>query len=219
MPASVLDELVAAARRRSRSDARLTPSREVQRDVARLPRARRFEAAIRGGDRVALVAEAKRSSPSEGPLGVDAGSAAIAELARGYATAGATALSILTEPTRFGGQRRRPRGRRSHRPPGASQGLRGGPVRDLADPGARCRCGPAHRSRAARRAPRRADRGGRPRPASTPWWRCTMTPSWIGRSRPMPPSSASTHGTSRRWRSTSRRRCRCCVAPRMPERR
>ena len=68
-----------------------------------MPAARRFEATLRSADRVSVIAEAKRASPSAGSFGVGAGSAAVEELARGYAAAGVAALSILTEPTRFGG--------------------------------------------------------------------------------------------------------------------
>jgi len=103
MPRSILDDLLASARRRSRADARIAPLAELRREVGRLPAARRFEAALRRADRVSLIAEAKRASPSAGAFDVGAGSAAIVELARGYAGAGITALSILTEPTRFGG--------------------------------------------------------------------------------------------------------------------
>ncbi len=103
MPETVLDELLEAARRRSRADARVTPLSELRRDVGRLPAARRFEAALRSADRVSLIAEAKRSSPSAGRLGLADGTASVGALARGYADAGAAALSILTEPTRFGG--------------------------------------------------------------------------------------------------------------------
>ncbi len=103
MPSTLLDDLLVAARRRSRADARVTPLADLRRDVARLPVARRFEAALRHAEHVALVAEAKRASPSGGDFGVPRGSPAIAELARRYAAAGATGLSILTEPTRFGG--------------------------------------------------------------------------------------------------------------------
>ncbi len=58
-----------------------------------------FAAALRGSC-VAVVAELKRSSPSKGSLnpGLDA-----AARTRAYASAGAAALSILTEPSRFGG--------------------------------------------------------------------------------------------------------------------
>jgi tryptophan synthase beta subunit len=103
MPSTILDELLGAARRRSRADARVSPLGELRREVARMPVARPFEATLRGADRVSIIAEAKRSSPSSGAFAIGPGSAAVAELARGYADAGVAALSVLTEPTRFGG--------------------------------------------------------------------------------------------------------------------
>jgi indole-3-glycerol phosphate synthase len=64
-----------------------------------MPQAPAFAAALRGPT-VRVIAELKRRSPSKGAIneGLDAPSRA-AEYARG----GAAALSILTEPTRFGG--------------------------------------------------------------------------------------------------------------------
>ena len=58
-----------------------------------------FAAALRRTD-VAIIAEVKRRSPSQGVInaGLDA-----AEQASAYARGGAAALSILTEPTEFGG--------------------------------------------------------------------------------------------------------------------
>ncbi|MEO5985611.1 MAG: tryptophan synthase subunit beta [Candidatus Limnocylindria bacterium] len=103
MTGTVLDDLLAAARRRSRADARITPLAELRREVGRLPAARRFEAALRSSDRVSLIAEAKRSSPSAGRFGLVGGAGSVGALTRGYAVAGAAALSIVTEPTRFGG--------------------------------------------------------------------------------------------------------------------
>ncbi|MBI2782273.1 MAG: tryptophan synthase subunit beta, partial [Chloroflexi bacterium] len=100
----MLDELIASSRERARRDAKLVSLRDLKRTVAGLPVAPRFEAALRYADRLALVAEVKRSSPSAGIFaGVGPGAAAAAGLARGYADAGATCLSILTEPLRFGG--------------------------------------------------------------------------------------------------------------------
>ncbi|HLY35943.1 MAG TPA: tryptophan synthase subunit beta, partial [Candidatus Limnocylindria bacterium] len=64
----------------------------------------RLEAAIRYAPRLAIVAEVKRASPSAGrfeAVGPDPDH--VAALARGYAAAGAAGVSILTEPTRFGG--------------------------------------------------------------------------------------------------------------------
>ncbi|MCV0402959.1 MAG: tryptophan synthase subunit beta [Chloroflexi bacterium] len=103
MTQTLLDELLVAARRRARADARITPLRELRREVERLPPARRFEATLRRAERVSLIAEAKRRSPSAGELRSAPGSSAVTDIARGYVAAGAAALSILTEPTRFGG--------------------------------------------------------------------------------------------------------------------
>lgn len=58
-----------------------------------------FEQALRG-DTVAVIAEVKRSSPSRGAInpGLDAG-----RLAQAFEAGGAAAISVLTEPARFGG--------------------------------------------------------------------------------------------------------------------
>jgi indole-3-glycerol phosphate synthase len=53
-----------------------------------------------GGERLAVIAELKRRSPSKGALD-DSLNAAVRT--RAYADGGASALSILTEPARFGG--------------------------------------------------------------------------------------------------------------------
>ena len=104
MTATLLDALLDAARRRSRADARAVPLSELRREVARMPSARRFEAALRAAGRVSVIAEAKRASPSEGAFdAIGPGPAAVADLVRRYADAGAAAVSVLTEPTRFGG--------------------------------------------------------------------------------------------------------------------
>ena len=52
------------------------------------------------GDHLAIIAEIKRSSPSKGQInpGIDSG-----EQASKYAAGGAAAISVLTEPLRFGG--------------------------------------------------------------------------------------------------------------------
>jgi len=59
-----------------------------------------FPDALRGRERLSVIAEVKRSSPSEGALKPGADAVAQASL---YAGAGAAAVSVLTEPTRFGG--------------------------------------------------------------------------------------------------------------------
>jgi len=61
---------------------------------------RDFAAALSARDRVAVIAECKRRSPGAGEIrpGLDP-----AELTRGYARAGASALSVLTDRDYFGG--------------------------------------------------------------------------------------------------------------------
>lgn len=63
-------------------------------------RAGRFRAALCRADRVNIIAECKRRSPSRGVLLADYDPVAIA---RRYADAGAAAISVLTEPTFFDG--------------------------------------------------------------------------------------------------------------------
>jgi len=60
----------------------------------------RFEAAVSSVDRINVIAECKRRSPSRGVLRQAYDPAAIA---RDYAQAGAAAISVLTEPTFFDG--------------------------------------------------------------------------------------------------------------------
>lgn len=97
-PGGPLGRLTDAARVRAE---RLLPTRHELRARARetAPRAP-FAAALRSGATVAVIAEIKRRSPSKGVINaaIDAG-----ERARLYAESGARALSVLTEPTEFGG--------------------------------------------------------------------------------------------------------------------
>ena len=59
-----------------------------------------FVGALSRADRLNVIAECKRRSPSKGVLRADYDPVAIA---RGYAEAGAAAISVLTEPTFFDG--------------------------------------------------------------------------------------------------------------------
>lgn len=72
----------------------------LERAAADAPSPRDFGGALTGCDAVALIAECKRRSPGAGAIrpGLDPVS-----LTRGYAAAGARALSVLTDATYFGG--------------------------------------------------------------------------------------------------------------------
>ena len=61
---------------------------------------RGFRAALEVGDRLRVIAEVKRRSPSKGDLdaGLDPG-----DLARAYEAGGAACLSVLTDQPHFGG--------------------------------------------------------------------------------------------------------------------
>jgi indole-3-glycerol phosphate synthase len=99
--ADVLEAIVAAtrrivaARREREHDAHLE-ARASQRQ----PQTGRFREALSVPNRINIIAECKRRSPSRGVLRADYDPAAIAT---GYERAGAAALSILTEPTFFDG--------------------------------------------------------------------------------------------------------------------
>lgn len=73
--------------------------RELQAAARDLPPASAFAETLRG-DAVRVIAEVKRASPSKGPIapGLDA-----VDQAQAYVAGGAAAISVLTEPSRFGG--------------------------------------------------------------------------------------------------------------------
>jgi indole-3-glycerol phosphate synthase len=99
--ADLLATIVAATRRIVQVRSEREPlERLAKRAAARPTRPGAFEAALSHADRVNVIAECKRRSPSRGVLRADYDPAPIA---RGYEAAGAAAISVLTEPTFFDG--------------------------------------------------------------------------------------------------------------------
>jgi indole-3-glycerol phosphate synthase len=97
----LLAAIVAGTRRMIEVRAAEVPLAEIRRRAAAVePRSGRFADALSRAERVNIIAECKRRSPSRGVLRADYDAATIAA---SYARAGAAAISVLTEPTFFDG--------------------------------------------------------------------------------------------------------------------
>jgi indole-3-glycerol phosphate synthase len=94
----VLAAIVAAKRAELEELRRV--SGDLERSLEHAPPVRDMERALRGGERVSLIAECKRRSPGAGDIrpGLDP-----VVLTTGYEAAGAAALSVLTDRRYFGG--------------------------------------------------------------------------------------------------------------------
>lgn len=99
MSSGVLAAASAAARRSALERQRISQHLIEADSARRKPQGPAFAAALRGPS-INVIAECKRRSPSRGILRTDYQPAAIA---RGYELAGASAISVLTEPTFFDG--------------------------------------------------------------------------------------------------------------------
>jgi len=96
-PGGTLGRIVAEAGERARLLA--SGARDLERRAGQAPPAPAFAAALRR-DAVAVIAEVKRRSPSKGDI---APGLSAVDQARAYEHGGAAAVSVLTEPTHFGG--------------------------------------------------------------------------------------------------------------------
>ena len=96
---SVLDEILDGVRADLRTRQRQVPLERVKEAACKAASARDVLGALKGDD-VAVIAEVKRASPSKGKMASIADPAA---LACEYEAGGASVISVLTEPRRFGG--------------------------------------------------------------------------------------------------------------------
>ena len=99
-PAGFLAEMARASRARARALAARTAPAELARRAAAAPAPAPLRLAREGFD---LLAEVKFASPAAGTLAGRASARDAVSQARRYAAAGAAAVSVLTEPTRFAG--------------------------------------------------------------------------------------------------------------------
>jgi indole-3-glycerol phosphate synthase len=100
MSGGLLDAVVAAARRAADERECRVPVGRLEAALADRPRASRGFRASLSEPGIRVIAECKRRSPSRGVLRADYDPVAIA---RRYESAGAAAISVLTEPTFFDG--------------------------------------------------------------------------------------------------------------------
>jgi indole-3-glycerol phosphate synthase len=96
---TILDRIVEGKRRELARSQVEVPLAELERRIAEQAPALDFKAALRG-ERVRLIAEVKRASPSKGMLRPDFDPIQLAET---YAQNGAAAISVLTEANYFQG--------------------------------------------------------------------------------------------------------------------
>ncbi len=96
----ILDDIMRDKRKELADTVRCVPLERVKSMAAQQPPARDFARAIKG-DRVRLIAEIKRASPSRGMIAAEFDPISIA---RTYVSGGAAAISVLTESTYFLGK-------------------------------------------------------------------------------------------------------------------
>lgn len=100
MMTTILDEIVAKKRQEIAERSALVPLAELAKRLPDAPPVRDFREALLRGGGMGIIAEVKKASPSAGVLREDFDPVAIA---RGYAAAGADALSVLTDAPYFQG--------------------------------------------------------------------------------------------------------------------
>src|ERR1700729_3469760 len=97
----LLASLYEAAGAEARTREAQLPFEQLQRMVKVLPPAREFTHALADSDDVAVIAEYKRKSPSEGEISPE--DRDVARTVQQYQRGGALAVSVVTEEAHFGG--------------------------------------------------------------------------------------------------------------------
>ncbi|MCR5676354.1 MAG: indole-3-glycerol phosphate synthase TrpC [Lachnospiraceae bacterium] len=96
---NILDQLAAHARKRVAEKEKKISCNELRERALATPRgAFSFENALKDGSDIHFICECKKASPSKGLIAEDF---PYAEIARDYEAAGASAISVLTEPKWF----------------------------------------------------------------------------------------------------------------------
>ena len=97
---TLLDKIVSRKRDEVAAAKRLCDTATLSRQLAAAPPVRDFFAAVAAPGPIRLIAEFKRQSPSAGEIRPGA---TVQDVVSGYAAAGASALSVLTDREGFGG--------------------------------------------------------------------------------------------------------------------
>jgi indole-3-glycerol phosphate synthase len=97
---SILLKIVEKKRQEVEQAKLLRPLRELQTDATEAPAPRNFLKSVQGYPQIRLIAEVKKASPSKGIIRLDFDPVAIA---KAYESAGAAALSVLTDEHFFQG--------------------------------------------------------------------------------------------------------------------
>ncbi|MCI0379339.1 MAG: indole-3-glycerol phosphate synthase TrpC [Gemmataceae bacterium] len=97
----ILDRIVAAKRQEVAERRRFMPLETLEHKIFSAPPVRDFRAALEQGPGLGIIAEVKKASPSAGVLRADFDPVAVA---RNYESAGANAISVLTDEPFFQGR-------------------------------------------------------------------------------------------------------------------
>jgi len=100
MKKTILDEIIAYKKIELEEQKKLIPLDEIKQQIKGIDDIRSFKSAISGFDKVNLIAEIKKASPSRGVIREDFNPSAIAEI---YEQNGVSAISVLTDKKFFQG--------------------------------------------------------------------------------------------------------------------